>query len=70
MTVRRFSGLTTSFLKKIENYTDVLALCFMHYNFARPGKTLSYPYVKTPAKAAGGSDHIWSLKEIVDPAGS
>ena len=32
-----------------------------HYNFARIHKTLRI----TPAMAAGISDHVWSLEEIV-----
>lgn len=33
----------------------------MYYNFGRIHKTLRI----TPAKAAGVSDHVWSLEEIV-----
>ena len=33
----------------------------MHYNFARVHQTLRI----TPAMAAGVSDHVWSLEEIV-----
>jgi len=36
----------------------------MHYNFARPHKTLANPYPRTPAMAAGVADHVWSLREI------
>ena len=42
-----------------------VALYFMHYNFVRPHKTLAKPYPRTPAMAAGISDHIWSVEEIV-----
>ena len=38
----------------------MVALHFMHYNFARVHKTLRI----TPAMAAGVSDHVWSLEEI------
>jgi hypothetical protein len=34
---------------------------FLYYNFARIHKTLRV----TPAMAAGLTDHIWSLEEIV-----
>jgi hypothetical protein len=37
----------------------------MHYNYARPHKTLSKPYPTTPAMAAGITDHVWTLEEIV-----
>jgi hypothetical protein len=33
----------------------------MHYNFARPHKTLSKPYPTTPAMASGVADHICTL---------
>jgi len=38
----------------------MVALHFMHYNFARIHKTLRI----TPAMAAGITDHVWSLEEI------
>ncbi len=41
------------------------ALYFMHYNYARPHKSLSQPYPTTPAMAAGVADHVWELGEIV-----
>jgi hypothetical protein len=36
----------------------------LHYNFARPHKTLANPYPRTPAMSAGVADHVWSLREI------
>jgi IS1 family transposase len=66
MNMRRFIRLTNAFSKKLENHIYALALYFMHYNFARPHKTLAYPYPRTPAMAAGISDHIWEIKEIVN----
>jgi IS1 family transposase len=65
MSMRRFTRLTNGFSKKLENHIYALALYFMHYNFARVHKTLANPYPKTPAMAAGISDHIWSIEEIV-----
>lgn len=65
MGMRRFTRLTNAFSKKIENLSHAVSLYFMHYNFARPHKTLSKPYPKTPAMAAGLADHVWSLDEIV-----
>jgi IS1 family transposase len=35
MHIRRFTGLTNAFSKKIENHTAAVALHFMHYNFCR-----------------------------------
>jgi hypothetical protein len=42
-----------------------VALDYMHYNYPRPHKTLSKPYPTTPAMAAGITDHVWTLEEIV-----
>lgn len=38
------------------------ALHFVHYNFARIHSSLRI----TPAMAAGLSDHVWELSEIVN----
>lgn len=65
MSMRRFTRLTNAFSKKLENHIYALALYFMHYNFARPHKTLANPYPRTPAMTAGISNHIWSIEEIV-----
>ena len=65
MSMRRFTRLTNAFSKKLENHEYALALYFMHYNFARPHKTLTNPYPKTPAMAAKLTDHIWTIEEIV-----
>ena len=65
MSMRRFTRLTNAFSKKLENHEYALALYFMYYNFARSHKTLSNPYPKSPAMAAGLSNHIWTVEEIV-----
>src|SRR5207244_3891073 len=59
MSMRRFTRLTNAFSKKIENHKAMIALHYMHYNFARIHKTLRV----TPAMEAGVSDHVWSLDE-------
>jgi IS1 family transposase len=64
MGMRRFTRLTNAFSRKIENLAAAVSLHFMHYNFARPHKSLSSPYPTTPAMAAGVADHVWSLEEI------
>jgi IS1 family transposase len=64
MSMRRFTRLTNAFSKKLENHELAIALYFMHYNFARPHKTLANPYPRTPAMAAGISNHIWTIEEI------
>jgi hypothetical protein len=61
MSMRRFTRLTNAFSKKLQNHEAAVALHFMHYNFARIHQTLRC----TPAMAAGVSDHVWSIEEIV-----
>lgn len=61
MSMRRFTRLTNGFSKKIENHRLACAVHFIHYNFARIHSTLRV----TPAMAAGLTDHVWSLAEIV-----
>jgi IS1 family transposase len=65
MGMRRFTRLTNGFSKKVENLAAAVSLHFLHYNFARPHKTLADPYPRTPAMAAGVADHVWTLPEIV-----
>ena len=61
MSMRRFTRLTNAFSKKVENHEAAVALHFMHYNFCRIHQTLRI----TPAMAAGITDHVWELTEIV-----
>jgi hypothetical protein len=61
MSMRRFTRLTNAFSKKIENHVASIALHYMHYNFCRIHQTLRI----TPAMAAGISDHVWSVSELV-----
>lgn len=50
-----------TFSKKLENHALSVALHYMHYNFCRIHKTLRV----TPAMAAGVSDRVWDIKDIV-----
>jgi IS1 family transposase len=61
MGMRRFTRLTTGFSKKVENHEYALAIYFMHYNFVRTHQSLRV----TPAMAAGVSDKLWSLDDLV-----
>ena len=61
MGMRRFTRLTNGFSKKIENHIAMVAIHAVYYNFGRIHKTLRI----TPAMAAGLSDHVWSLEELV-----
>lgn len=61
MGMRRFTRLTNAFSKKVENHIHAIAIYFMHYNFAKIHGSLRI----TPAMAAGVTDHVWDLEEIV-----
>ena len=69
MQMRRFTRLTNAFSKKVENLIAAVSLHFMYYNYCRPHKTLTKAnkgYPTTPAMAAGISDHVWSVEEIIN----
>lgn len=61
MHMRRFTRLTNAFSKKLENHAHAVALHMMYYNFVRLHKTLRV----TPAMAAGVSDRLWEIGDIV-----
>lgn len=58
---RRFTRLTNGFSKKLDNHIHALALYFVFYNFCRIHKTLRM----SPAMAAGVTDHLWSLEDVI-----
>jgi IS1 family transposase len=58
---KRLTRLTYAFSKKWENLDAALALHFAYYNFCRIHKTIR----KTPAMAAGLTDHVWTLRELL-----
>lgn len=58
---RRFTQLTNAFSKKLDNHIHALALYFAFYNFCRIHKSLRV----TPAMAAGITDRLWSLDDII-----
>jgi hypothetical protein len=60
MGMPRFTRQTNGLSKKAENHAAIVAIHFMHYNFAGIHKALRVP----PAMAAGLADHVWSLEEI------
>lgn len=61
MSMRRFTRLTNAFSKKVENHAHAIALHFMYYNFCRIHRTLRV----TPAMAAGVTDRLWEVADIV-----
>ena len=62
MSMRRFTRLTNGFSKKLDNHVNMVALYTVWYNWTRIHKTLRV----TPAMAAGLTDRVWSMAEIVE----
>jgi IS1 family transposase len=61
MHMRRFTRLTNAFSKKVENHVYAVALHMMYYNFVR----LHSKIRMSPAMAAGVSDRLWEVTDIV-----
>jgi hypothetical protein len=73
MAIRRMTRLTNAHSKKWDNHNAAFALYFAYYNFCRVHTTLTdatraddQPTRKTtPAMAAGLTDHVWSVAELL-----
>jgi transposase-like protein/IS1 family transposase len=61
MMSRRFTRLTNAFSKKLSHLKAALTLHFAYYNFCRVHQSLK----KTPCMAAGITNHVWELGELV-----
>ncbi|MGD0542437.1 MAG: IS1 family transposase [Tepidisphaeraceae bacterium] len=59
--IKRFTRLSLGFSKKLENLAAAVALHVAHYNFCRVRSTTRV----TPAMAAGVTDHVWELSELL-----
>jgi len=59
--IKRFTRLTLCFSKKLENLAAAVALHVAFYNFCRIHGTTRV----TPAMAAGITDHVWELEELL-----
>jgi IS1 family transposase len=66
MSNRRFTRLTNAFSKKWENHWASVACWFAFYNVCRVHKSLR----TTPAMAAGITNHVWSVRELLEVARS
>jgi IS1 family transposase len=61
MQMRRFTRLTNAFSKKFDNHCHALALYFVWYNFVKLHKA----HRLSPAMAAGITNKLWSVEDIV-----
>jgi hypothetical protein len=61
MECKRFARLTLAFSKKLAILKASVALHYAHYNFVRVHRTLRC----TPAMAAGVTDRLWSVGELI-----
>jgi IS1 family transposase len=64
MECKRFARLTLAFSKKLANLKASVALHYAHYNFVRIHRTLRC----TRAMAAGVTDRLWSVEELIEGA--
>jgi IS1 family transposase/transposase-like protein len=62
MGVRRMTRLTNAFSKKWSNHHAMMDLFFGVYNFCKVHGTLK----TTPAVAAGLTDHVWTIRELLE----
>lgn len=62
MSNRRMTRLTLSFSKTLRNHKAAMALHFANYNLCRVHRTLRV----TPAMAAGITDHVWTIEELLN----
>lgn len=61
---KRFARLTLGYSKKLENLKLATALFIAHFNFCR----VHSAHGKTPAMAAGITDHKWTIEELLSGA--
>jgi hypothetical protein len=61
MSMRRFTRLSNGFSKKLTNHVAAVSLHFAYYNLCRVHSSLG----TAPAVAAGVTDHVWTLDELI-----
>jgi hypothetical protein len=59
--MRRYTRLSNGFSRKIENHAAAVALNYFAYNFIKIHRTLRV----TPAMAAGVTDRLWEVSDLV-----
>jgi len=62
MTNRRFTRLTNAFSKRVEMHRLSLAMTFFAYNLIKKHRSLGG---KTPAMAAGITDHVFTVRDMM-----
>jgi hypothetical protein len=60
-TLRRYTGLSNGFSRKVENHAAAVALNYFAYNFIKIHRTLR----TSPSMAAGVTDRFWSVDDLV-----
>jgi len=58
---RRFTRCTIGYSKKLENLRHAVAMFIAHFNYCRKHSA----HGKTPAQAAGLTDHAWTIEEML-----
>jgi transposase-like protein/IS1 family transposase len=66
MQIRRFTRLTDGHSKLWMNHEAAIALFFTYYDFCRVHSTIK----TTPAAKAGLTDHVWTVRELVEKVAS
>jgi hypothetical protein len=61
----RFASPTNSHSKSLRHHKDMQALFVAWYNFGRKHEALKG---KTPAMASKLTDHVWTIKELIEKA--
>jgi IS1 family transposase len=71
---RRFTRKTLGYSKTLENHKHSVALMITHFNFCRVHSALKIDATdtqpaqqRTPAMAAGLTDHVWTVAELLSP---
>jgi IS1 family transposase len=69
---KRFTRLSPCFSKKLENLALSVALTVAYFNFCRPHASLKIKTTettknveRTPAMAAGLTEHVWMVEELL-----
>jgi hypothetical protein len=57
-----YTRLSNGFSRKIENHAAAVALNYFAYNFIWIHRSLRV----SPAMAAGVTDHLWSVSDLLD----